>query len=112
MEFLFRVTERFWEVTTACVQDQVKFTTLNGKGTAVIDFITRDDDDNFRGLEVRTGNAKLSAGQIRLYDAIADGDEVIPWGANAEVIGLEPGVPIDIGSEFDIWDPPVGWERE
>jgi hypothetical protein len=58
------------------------------------------------GWEVKTGNGTLTPNQEALYDDILNGKDIIPVGENAERIGLTPGVPVNIGLEIDVWDPP------
>jgi hypothetical protein len=90
------------------VQAQVEFRTASGE-RAVIDFITLDGNDEYKGWEVKTGNGQLSSGQEAVYDALANGEDIYPVGENAEAIGLTPGVGINFGMEFDLWDPPERW---
>jgi RHS repeat-associated protein len=90
------------------VQAQVEFRTASGE-RAVIDFITLDGNDEYKGWEVKTGNGQLSSGQEAVYDALANGEDIYPVGENAEAIGLTPGVGVNFGMEFDLWDPPERW---
>ena len=61
------------------------------------------------GWEVKTGSGRLYGGQLDLYDAIANGEDIYPMGANAKAIGLTPGVGVNFGLEFDLWDEPEHW---
>jgi hypothetical protein len=90
------------------VQAQVTFRTASGQ-EAVIDFISLDQNGNYMGWEVKTGNGQLSEGQEAVYDALARGEDIYPVGENAEAIGLTPGVGVNFGIEFDLWDPPDHW---
>ena len=92
------------------VQEQVSFRTADGVKFRV-DFISLKDGE-YVGWEVKTEaegrSARLEGGQLEGYDALSRGEEVYPFGTNAEAIGLRPGVGIWFRMEFDIWDRPEG----
>lgn len=93
------------------VQEEVTFRTRNGVKFRV-DFMSLKDGE-YVGWEVKTEgegrSARVEGPQKIGYEAIAAGEEVYPEGANAEAIGLEPGVGILFRMEFDIYDRPEEW---
>jgi hypothetical protein len=67
--------------------EQITIITSTGVRTRV-DFLKQGIKEI---LETKTGNAKLSPGQVQLADDILAGRLVTPVGKNAQKAGLEPG---------------------
>jgi len=66
------------------------------------DIIYETPDGHLRGREVKTGKAKLSKNQDKIYDQMKDGD-AIPVGPNAEKFGLEQFW-VNLTQEFSCFD--------
>lgn len=72
---------------------QVSFRTADGTRTRA-DFVTRD-----KGVvETKTGDARLSQGQVKLHEDINKGRQVTPVGRNATNAGLQSGQPTKMTS--------------
>ena len=68
---------------------QVSFKTSDGTSTRV-DFVTTDGT----AVETKTGNAKLSKGQVKMQADVKAGNAVTPVGQNATDAGFEVGKPV------------------
>jgi len=74
-------------------EDEITFKSCDGNGRCRPDITYETPDGQLRGTEVKTGKAKLSKNQDKIYDQMKEGT-AIPVGKNAKDFGLKPGVPL------------------
>jgi len=74
-------------------KDDVYFRSCDGKDCAIPDITYEKPDGSLHGLEIKTGNAKLSRSQKIVYPQIESG-EAIPVGKNARKFELNVGEPL------------------
>jgi len=80
---------------------EITFESCDGNGRCRPDIVYETPDGQIRGVDVKTGDAKLSKNQGTIYPQMGEG-KAIPVGPNAKNFGLDTGIPLKKGADVEI----------
>jgi len=80
---------------------EITFESCDGNGRCRPDIVYETPDRQIRGVDVKTGDAKLSKNQEKIYPQMGDG-KAIPVGKNAKEFGLKPNLPLKNGIPVEV----------